>query len=68
MNPDEIDRFRHMRDAATAAVNFAAGKGRVDLDNDLMLQFDRYEVPEQKVCDQVDENISAGRRVDQRHP
>jgi uncharacterized protein with HEPN domain len=39
MNPDEIDRFRHMRDAATAAVNFAAGKGRVDLDNDLMLQF-----------------------------
>ena len=39
MSLDEIDRLRHMRDAARAASTFAAGKGRSDLDNDLMFQF-----------------------------
>ena len=39
MNPDEINRLRHMRDAATAAVTFAAGKSRSHLESDLMVQF-----------------------------
>jgi uncharacterized protein with HEPN domain len=39
MTPDELDRLRHMRDAAAAAVTFGAGKTRVDLEKDLMLQF-----------------------------
>jgi uncharacterized protein with HEPN domain len=39
MRLDEIDRFRHMRDAARAASTFAVGKGRADLDSDLMCQF-----------------------------
>ena len=39
MSLDEIDRLRHMRDAAMAALTLAAGKGRADLDNDLMFQF-----------------------------
>lgn len=32
MSPDEIDRLRHMRDAAYAAMAFATGKGRADLE------------------------------------
>jgi uncharacterized protein with HEPN domain len=39
MMPDELDRLLHMRDAAAAAVMFAAGKSRADLETDLMLQF-----------------------------
>jgi uncharacterized protein with HEPN domain len=39
MSLAENDRLRHMRDAARAASTFAAGKGRADLDNDLMFQF-----------------------------
>src|SRR5437763_11184013 len=39
MTPKEIDRLRHMRDAATAALTFAAGKDRADLGTDLMFQF-----------------------------
>jgi uncharacterized protein with HEPN domain len=39
MSLDEIDRLRHMRDAAAAALTFAADKKRVDLDGDLMFQF-----------------------------
>ncbi len=33
------DRLRHMRDAANAAIEFIEGRGRSDLDTDLMLQF-----------------------------
>jgi uncharacterized protein with HEPN domain len=39
MSPDEIDRLRHMRDAAAAAVTFSAGRSRADLETDLMYQF-----------------------------
>ncbi len=39
MTPDEVDRLRHMRDAAVAAVTFSAGKSRASLDSDLMFQF-----------------------------
>jgi hypothetical protein len=39
MSLDEIDRLRHMHDAATAALTFAAHKERADLDSDLMFQF-----------------------------
>lgn len=35
----DTDRLRHMRDAANAALGFIQGRGRVDLDTDLMLQF-----------------------------
>jgi uncharacterized protein with HEPN domain len=36
---EEIDRLRHMRHAAAAAMNFSAGKGRADLESDIMFQF-----------------------------
>jgi uncharacterized protein with HEPN domain len=39
MSLDEIDRLRHMRDAASAAVAFGTGKRRIDLESDLMFQF-----------------------------
>ena len=39
MKPTETDRLRHMRDAASAALNFIQGKGRPDLDSDVMLNF-----------------------------
>src|SRR5947209_17572407 len=39
MSRTETDRLRHMRDAAQAAVTFAAGKARADLESDVMLQF-----------------------------
>ena len=39
MSPDEIDRLRHMRDAASAAMAFATSKDRADLETDLMFQF-----------------------------
>ena len=39
MSPNETERLRHMRDAASTAVSFAAGKSREDLSSDLMLQF-----------------------------
>jgi uncharacterized protein with HEPN domain len=39
MSLDEIDRLRPMRDAAAAAMAFAAGKGRADLEADQMFQF-----------------------------
>ncbi len=39
MNPNEADRLRHMLDAAQAAIAFAAGKSRADLEADRMLQF-----------------------------
>jgi uncharacterized protein with HEPN domain len=39
MTLELLDRIRHMRDAATAAVIFATGKERADLETDLMFQF-----------------------------
>jgi uncharacterized protein with HEPN domain len=39
MIPNEIDRLRHMRDAASSAVEFAAGKDRAVLGSDRMFQF-----------------------------
>jgi uncharacterized protein with HEPN domain len=39
MNPDDRNRLRHMSEAADAATRFAKGRGRSDLDNDLMLLF-----------------------------
>ena len=39
MNPREIDRLRHMRDAATDALTFATGKDRAHLATDRMFQF-----------------------------
>ena len=39
MTPTETDRVRHIRDAASAALNFAQGKARSDLDSDAMLTF-----------------------------
>ena len=39
MSLPEIDRLRHMRDAASLAVSFAAGRTREELDADVMLQF-----------------------------
>ena len=39
MTPDEINRLRHMRDGANAALTFAAGRTLDDVGKDLMLQF-----------------------------
>ena len=39
MDPDATDQLRHMRDAASAAVEFAAGKDRAVLGSDRMFQF-----------------------------
>ena len=39
MNLAELDRIRHMRNAAVTAVTFAADKQRLDLETDLMFQF-----------------------------
>jgi uncharacterized protein with HEPN domain len=39
MAPTESDRLKHMRDAASAALNFSQGKVRSDLDTDTMLTF-----------------------------
>jgi uncharacterized protein with HEPN domain len=35
----EMDRLRHMRDAANAALRFVTGRTRGDLESDQMLQF-----------------------------
>ena len=37
MNNDDTVRLRHMADAAREAIEFAAGRTRLDLDNDRML-------------------------------
>lgn len=37
MQPNDVVRLRHMLDAASEAVAFAAGKSRSDLDEDRML-------------------------------
>ena len=39
MSSKEIERLRHMRDAASAALSFAAGKIREDLQSNLMFRF-----------------------------
>ncbi len=39
MPPEDRNRLQHMIDAAEAAMGFAAGRQRVDLDTDRMLSF-----------------------------
>lgn len=39
MTPTDTDRLKHMRDAASAALSFAQGRMRSDLDVDTMLTF-----------------------------
>jgi uncharacterized protein with HEPN domain len=39
MSPSDVERLRHMRDAARAALAFAAGRRREELESDMMLQF-----------------------------
>jgi len=39
MKPDDRIRLRHIADALSSAIRFAAGRGREDLDKDEMLTF-----------------------------
>ena len=39
MQPEDVVRLKHMRDAAASALRFVQGKGREDLDRDEMLLF-----------------------------
>lgn len=39
MSPDDLIRLRHMADAAEAAIAFAQGRNRGELDTDAMLRF-----------------------------
>ena len=39
MSPDDLIRLRHMAEGAQAALDFARGRQRADLDTDTMLRF-----------------------------
>jgi uncharacterized protein with HEPN domain len=39
MEPTDVERIRHMIDAAEAALRFVSGRSRPDLDSDDMLTF-----------------------------
>ena len=39
MSPDDLNRIRHMADAADTALQFCRGRSRADLDTDVMLRF-----------------------------